>query len=749
MQSSKKKHQHFGAYQDWESFLYAEKLKNKVDSPSKNSAPSAQRFQPLWIRVDFGSNIKQIEATFTLFSELLELNLFSHAKAQLQENNISTDSQTSTVSWFIDDVEKVILLALYNSFLQQKKSHDIQSISPVLTIFVLKSALSSRDSVFSESSGLSRLNDYIDFIYLGLPISVTPQAQHGLINQDFKGIGGLDYSKTIGAIIDDGIGYLNHRFYQEGGKPRFAKIWLQSNPTPLDETYKSVDAGVELSREDDSDANLQSIPNRDPLKYLDEISTYAKHRASTNSQKQPGANSTSYRLTHGTHVADLAFGAGANADEAWMRSIDLLGVDLPRSSVLATHGKFLDTNVLQGLRWVIANAILMSITSPAKNSNPKWRPLVVNISFGSHAGSKDGHDFLCELINEQLQMYGGIAGLNGEQSITFARAVLAYGNHGADSLTAVVKPQESSDEQNSKLPSNLSWRVLPDDLSPSYLEIRCDGDSAPEVEISLPTGETFEIKALKQGELQDINSAQGVVGRVYAEYPSLLSKNKFIYVLAIAPTRSYSTSELTAPAGAWQINIVHDQAVGVQVARDDTPSGFAPFGRQSYLEHPNSNAKDSVFGHYLKRMEPLLDEGNQSAWTDQIRNHTESVGASLALRGESLKPWRHTSKGSEKPELGANNQPNSSAVGSQTTVYHGIRAAGTLSGSTARMAGTSVAAPQRTRAILKEWLDHNASNAFTPKAQESQPNIDPKHRAQLGEYWTAPRKFNDGIYLDE
>ena len=212
---------------------------------------------------------------------------------------------------------------------------------------------------------------------------------------------------TAIGIIDDGIAYLHPRFRNGLGETRFAAAMLQTLPA-------LTNGGLELN-EADINADLAQLNNASEDEIYNARCTDLYDPLTRHSMRQSA--------THGTFMLDLAAGADPLAsDDAAMRAVPLLMVQLPPEAFDDTSGVRMQTHILQGLRWMIHRRFATNLSDE----------LVLNISLGITAGAKNGKSFLSQLIKREIervaQHYGGRKTLE---------IVFAYGNAYDEGLIAV------------------------------------------------------------------------------------------------------------------------------------------------------------------------------------------------------------------------------------------------------------------------------------------------------------------------
>ena len=240
-------------------------------------------------------------------------------------------------------------------------------------------------------------------------------------------------------IVDDGIGFLHHRFRRTDGSTRFKGLWimhsglLADDPGPV--SGASTLFGVTLTA---ADINARLTSGR---------SENALYRQVNNGIHGPVPHkSTSHHAAHGTHVLDLATGAQAGDP---MADVPIWGVQLAPTSIGDTSGRRLDPDIVLALRWIVTRALQM----------PQRAALVINLSLGSLAGPQDGTGLVEIAIAAETARYHFYS--RGAP----IRVVVAYGNARRARLVAGarLKPGQSL---------TVDWRIQPDDATPSYLELR-------------------------------------------------------------------------------------------------------------------------------------------------------------------------------------------------------------------------------------------------------------------------------------
>lgn len=405
-----------------------------------------------------------------------------------------------------------------------------------------------------------------------------------------------------------------------------------------------------------------------------------------------------FQGTHGTHVADLAAGMpleDADPDD------HIMVVQIPQLASAETWGGRLDLFILLG----VIRLLDWADTSYTVDGVPVRASIVINISYGVFAGAKDGEGFL---------------------EAEIARLVKARNDQGA--ATAVVLPTGNGfralGQAKVSVPSlefrALDWRLQPQDQSVSFLEIWFSKLESAKVSIKGPdqSENSVEIAAFATREGSPINSVTPfqappllengapaddlVVGKFYVRRFERTGKTRV--VIALAPTQNHDKPEIAVRPGKYVVTVKNTGSRTIEtdwsVQRDDTPSNFPKFGRQSYLDHPDVDGLDPATG--IRDLPvpidgPIRRFGTLSNYVNAPSDHVYVVGGAFdrdKLSKAALYAGSAPTQGRTVPNL--------SAPSDETRAARGIMASGTYSGSTGALSGTSAAAPIATRAIVEE-----------------------------------------------
>ncbi len=507
----------------------------------------------------------------------------------------------------------------------------------------------------------------------------------------------------IMAIIDDGIGFLNSRFCRRNRnghlRSRFHAVWLQA-------LESRSDTGGVLA------GDVLDYKEIEALFDQPEGDAYAALNARVNGPMTRPA--TGFMTSHGTHVLDLAAGADPLDSEDPVRSWPLLGVQLPSETIDDTSGMWFESYMIQGLRWILMQA--REINAQA--------PVIVNLSLGISAGPKNGSRFVEHQMAREARLWEEVTG----QPV---RLVWSFGNmHRGDLIAKWDLPQ---DKQQRPAEMALTCRIQPDDMTASFVEIRTrrlpiDGIT---VHLTAPNGTTSGPVALAPGETISLEDGSDAVARLYHQparrYDATVEEPAH-YVLALAPTRARKTAEPVAPAGAWRIGVQYEgdaeAQVLLQIQRDDALGGSQLRGRQAYFDDPKGYGWDTSGASYNAPQTgcPIALDGTHNALATAPARQVFSVGAA-ASSGRAAGPDVRNFAPAYYTGAGATWSVDGPTV--STLVDHGpfglgSRAAGTLTGSTRRLGGTSAAAGRLSRALglSASLIAHNATRPETTQLDD-------------------------------
>ncbi|MFT7576826.1 MAG: hypothetical protein ACI9XZ_003217, partial [Alphaproteobacteria bacterium] len=444
--------------------------------------------------------------------------------------------------------------------------------------------------------------------------------------------------------------------------------------------------------------------------------------------------SLAYRLTHGTHVMDLASGMGPfSKDEKCVhedggkaatltpQEHPILAVQLPSPVTANTSGQMLASYVLQAVR-----TIMLWTDEIGEKYGQTDLPLVINFSYGYSAGPKDGSLFIEREIDRLIQ----------ERDAPTV-VVLPAGNNYLSRTTAKFKLGKGgklkSKEYEEKA-KEIGWMIPPDDQTDNFVEIWVEDDTEDDAPISLeltgPSGEHITNIGLKEGSVKVLRRDQSALAALY--YDRTLNRQnekRHRYFLAVARTKKTDGDRAIAQCGEWKIKITNNRennklTAWCHIQRDDTPGTYTRRGRQSYFDHEKAYGRDERTGDYSALMPkcPITHEATINA----IASGDETVVIGSVIDDMlDQQPWP-PAEYSAQAHPAMQDKPLASAITESGHALPGVMAAGTRSGSVVRMRGTSAAAPQAAR-LLADLL---AGGMSATQAIECIKNGKPKGRVQ-------------------
>jgi hypothetical protein len=489
---------------------------------------------------------------------------------------------------------------------------------------------------------------------------------------------------TIVGVIDEGLAFAHERFRESvRGQPatRVEYFWNQNEDSKHGSIVRGLGYGAELSRREISRMFAEATHGNQ----IDEDAVYraACHRT------------VARRTLHGTHVMDLACGEAPGKVNA--ASPRIIGVELPTQTVRDTSGLSLAVHALDGIRFILDRAARFS-RAIRGHGNQALCPVVVNLSFGNIAGPHDGSSILEAGIDELIGL--GTAGACPLQ------IVVPAGNNHLSRCHARIELAPGCEE-------TLDWRILPDDATPSFLEIWIGAGS---------DGNAVAIDVMPPGGPGSgwVRNNLIVAGRLGGEAICTVvrldrvatGKGRMI-LIAVAPTASILPKRGVAPAGTWRIRIRNEGRarkaanfrpgnviLNAWIQRDDKPLGFPRRGRQSRFD-------DARYTRFDPEGRPAQADGARSLIARAGTLNAIGTGNSTVVIGGYRKsdgaPAAYSASGPTVSEdrLG----PDAMAISDRSIVLHGVLGAGARSGARVAMNGTSVAAPQVARWIAAQMSE--------------------------------------------
>ena len=566
---------------------------------------------------------------------------------------------------------------------------------------------------------------------LGLPVERTVGALHE-DNEvatgapaDAKPLTGGGH-RTVMALIDGGLAFAHSAFCRENGGVREARVkryWRQ------DECFGSRYLGdvARTSRTHSGNGGWQKPTQMGYGQQLDGAAIQAAiNRHSHAGQVDEDALYRELELWsldnaahHGTHVFSLATQPYAerltaeddpprfshDATSPASATAELMAVQLEWANVLDTSGRAMAVSVFDALAYVVSCCA------------DSVKRIVVNLSWGTQAGPHDG----TSVLEKAIAALCAAPGLKDRLFI-----VVPAGNH-------YQARSHAHAELYGQPALELSWRIQPDGHTPSFLELwfrgepgRPDPLDSLSVRVTPPGGKP---QTVLPGQWQHIQPA----GAATAVFPrrTTLGDSGTCMLIAVAPTASL-TGAAVAPCGVWQVGVDYAPKVmgaplylDAFIERNDVAMGLFTGARPSYFEARGYNLG------FSEDM-PTRGDGNQSdvhrcGSYSSLATGTDDkqwfdVGGLVHLPGQ-RNAWEKPAAYSPRRNDFANQLPytlkmlpDRVRVTDESAVLFGLRAAGSRSGGTARLVGTSAAAPQLARIIANgEPLPDNPRPPVTGK----------------------------------
>jgi hypothetical protein len=526
--------------------------------------------------------------------------------------------------------------------------------------------------------------------------------------------GAPEQGTVVVGVMDDRFAFAHERFRLGNGTTRVEYIWLQDGI--CDGPGSSVDYGREYRKADyGGDKGIDTLLNDcTTAGFLDEDKLY--RLTGVVDFTRDGHKAVARRAAHGTHVLDLACGFDPSDNR---QDRPIVCVQLPWRTTADTSGSRLDPFVLDGIRYILDRADRIAAQ---RNCGPL--PVVINFSYGFIAGPHDGTSALeaaiDEIVAKRKQVSTNppleIVMPSGNSHLVRARAQVSHPN-----LTDVV---------------DLSWRLLPDDRTSSFLEIWLPyrpggiGPTRMHLTITPPGGPTSP----QLGELDGSGFAwqphgQSLCWMIYQFVPAPTSRGRFF--VGLLPTHFPDVAGELAPSGFWTVTLHNKSLLAAQlvqawIQRDDTPFGYPIRGRQSYFDEACYVRFDAQGREIEEDMHPEQVASSCHVKRAGLINALATGGApttvagtiitgAIAVGGYLRKELRFAKYSAGGPITPTRNlplapnfrKPDAGLVSDDSKVHFGVLAAGSRSGSLVAINGTSVAAPQLARWIADQLAKVN------------------------------------------
>ena len=542
--------------------------------------------------------------------------------------------------------------------------------------------------------------------------------------------------KAIVAVIDDGIPFANRTYLNAAGKTRVSNCWLQSARSA---GPSAVPFGRELSN-GDIDA-LRTEHGRD-----EKAMYYAA--GAIDAELPEMGNYLLRETTHGSHIMSLAAGKALGvSDEPSQDDIEIIAVQLPNTIAWDTSGFGKEMYMLSALHYVFERAKRI-----AEAHGVDELPLVINFSYGWSGGRHDGHSEMDTAMQELLE---------SRRVLAPTYLVMPSGNTYKDKMHANFQETKFVDDE-----INIGWQVQPDDRTSSYVEMWLPEGLDPEgytFEVTPPRGVTFGAApslALRgdprfpRGDPRSfVNLRVGgaVVGQMSVD------KNRgtrWRAMVALAPsmpvTMPNDDPARWAPSGKWTLTLKRtaaaerlpqDAYINIWAQRDDDPSELRTGGRQSYLvELDKAPTQKPALPEYKQPLSLVRGFGSMNGvanadFVTRVAGYVQSSGnpASYSSAGGLLNT-------NDPAPATWGKHVEICAVSDRSPVLPGTVAQGVYSGARSILIGTSGAAPQVARSIVRALANgHDPMSGLAPQTYTYDNPVKNTHlKARLGNYKAPP-----------
>jgi len=509
---------------------------------------------------------------------------------------------------------------------------------------------------------------------------------------------------VIVAVIDDGIAVANERFRLGPDRTRVAWFYDMNAPSesPADGTPALDAAGRAWHHSQINTLMAENAEEADVYRAMGLIGTRLDRR-----------DPLRYRGTHGTAVLDVASGyAGTPEDVRIAKRRPIIAVQLPTGVAEDRSGTLLPTSFDLALDFVEAKARALSAEL---TGGDELMPLVVNFSFGIHAGPHDGHGEIARRIEAFIDNYRSLPGSPA------CEVVVSAGNSLQQRAAAVMAAPAVGET------GTLDWFQMADDRTSSFVQIWLpESDTAEQqvaVSLTPSRGGPATSAESRLGEALDwIDDEGNVLARLYhLKVKGDRPQPRECITIALRPTEEYAPGDIVVPHGEYAVTIRNlalpeGTEIAMRVQRDDPEMRSRRRGRQSrwseasYKKYNKETTRlindEEIGGDHIRRL------GTQSEYA----TGRQSVVVAGYRRSDG-EPAFYSSSGPAGELVG----PTVAAVSEESPALPGVLAAGTYSGSMTAFSGTSQSAPAVTRALADTIANGGTLQSFLATIETGPP----------------------------
>lgn len=373
-------------------------------------------------------------------------------------------------------------------------------------------------------------------------------------------------------VIDDAIPFAHERLRLVNGASRVAAVWMQDARWRPDGPGKDLPSGVELRGAALTallrQASAGDIPGEDAI-YRATGAIDLTHDV---------IPSAAFATGHGAAVALEA--AGFAPDDLQARCHPVIAVSLPTKITADSMGTLATIPLMASIIFIISRARRLCRLIEHRRNLPQGSvrlPVVINISLGLTAGSRDGASILERFMDAVSQA--------GSPDLGQVHFVLPTGNHRQSRLCARLRPGQ-----------DIGWRLPPDDPTINAIEVW--GPPLPhaprgdlQVTLTLPGMAPATTALHVPWQYSILRGPDGTaLARAYYT-PHQLPSGEWrdgITIIAL-PTCPQNLTEPFAPPGEWRVGIAETSPIAdydISIQRDEVIRGFRREARQSWLHDP-------------------------------------------------------------------------------------------------------------------------------------------------------------------
>ena len=581
---------------------------------------------------------------------------------------------------------------------------------------------------FLEKDIGNRLQEVVSAVKIGTPPSADPLSSRILQEDmlvdpvplrwhDLTGKPASDGVVVIG-IIDDGIAFGHERFWKDDAKTRIEAVWLQD---------REFNDGVGLQGREFTQTQIDNaLASATHGGIVDEDSFY-RDLGAVNFHKDT-LKSVAKRVSHGAHIMDAACGLDHRDpnEKALAADRPIVAVQLPTDTTADTSGQSLEPYLDAAIQYIRYQAHLIA---RQRGSGPI--PIVINFSYGHHMGAHDGSSISERAIERHIEDRMTTDGVP-------LRVVVPSGNSHLSRTHAAVEFDDTT-------PKDRHWRIQPDGKTWSSMEVWPPAGSSStsrlSIVVSAPGGQSTG-PVSEGGARQTLPPSPVPSGTEFCsvEHRIDASSGRSVFLIRVGPTERLWPQEKTdpadpdlptAPSGVWKVTMQatadypFGKVVHAWIQREGPPLGFPIRGRQSYFDQDCYQRYDD-YGRPIEIDDPACEILREGTISGLATTDGEMIVIGSYLRKED-RPSPYSAGG---PTNGARVGPDAMAVSDDSVVHGGRLAAGTRSGSTGALDGTSVAAPQVTRWITEHVVGNDLPGRNDVKSNavafDGQPVPDPR-----------------------